>query len=161
MRILVIDDDCSVGAAIESLLNRQGCEVVLAESGRLGVRAFEASNFDAVMIDIFMPEMNGLETIKSFRFRAPSMPIIAMSGFKLHDSRGTVPDFLAMAAALGATCCLRKPFGSQQLMAAVHAHLDPCRRKDALTKPDEPGKRISRDDTKPSAIRWFRRGATV
>ncbi len=122
MRILVIDDDRSVGAAIESLLIRQGCEVVLAESGKLGMRAFEESGFDTVMIDIFMPEMNGLETIKNFRRRSPGLPIIAMSGFSLRDSRGPVPDFLAMAAALGATRCLRKPFGPQQLMAAIQDH---------------------------------------
>ena len=125
MRILVIDDDRSVGAAIKASLTREGCDVVLVENGRLGVRTFETATFDAVMVDIFMPEMDGLETIKRFRERAPTTPIIAMSGFRFCDSRGgTVPDFLGMAAALGATYCLRKPFGPEQLMAAVNSHLD-------------------------------------
>jgi DNA-binding response OmpR family regulator len=124
MRILVIDDDRSVGAAIETLLNHQGCEVVLVEDGRLGVQIFEASNFDAVMVDIFMPDVDGLETIKALRQRAPTVPIIAMSGFRFRDSMGPTHDFLRMAASLGATYCLRKPFGSQQLLAAINAHLD-------------------------------------
>ena len=133
MRILVIDDDRSVSAAIEASLHRQGCEVVLVENGRLGIRAFETSNFDAVMVDIFMPEMDGLETIRRFRRQAPTVPIIAMSGFRFRDSRGgAAPDFLSIAATLGATYCLRKPFGPEQLMAAVSSHLEPDAKSDAL-----------------------------
>jgi CheY-like chemotaxis protein len=94
---------------------------VLADTGQLGVQAFESASFDAVMVDIFMPGMDGLETIKGFRERAPMVPIVAMSGFKFRDSLAPAPDFLAMAAKLGATYCLRKPFGVQQLMSAIKA----------------------------------------
>lgn len=120
-RILVIDDDNSVCVAIQTLLGQQGCEAVLADNGQLGVHAFESANFDAVIVDIFMPGMDGLETIKGFRKRAPEVPIVAMSGFKFRDSLAPAPDFLAMAAKLGATYCLQKPFGLQQLMTAIKA----------------------------------------
>jgi CheY-like chemotaxis protein len=120
-RILVIDDDNAVCVAIQTLLGQQGCEAVLAESGQLGVQVFESAHFDAVIVDIFMPGMDGLETIKGFRNRAPAVPIVAMSGFKFRDSFAPAPDFLAMASKLGATCCLQKPFGVQQLMSAVKA----------------------------------------
>ena len=123
-RVLVIDDDQSVRSAIEALLRRQDCVTVLAESARVGIKTFEASHFDLVMVDIFMPGMNGLDTIKGFRERAPTVPIVAMSGFRFRNSpMAAAPDFLEMASKLGATYCLQKPFGPQQLMAAVNACL--------------------------------------
>ncbi len=123
-RILVIDDDFSVGVAIQTLLGHQGCDVVLAQSGHHGTEAFETSRFDTVMVDLFMPGMDGLETIAGIRQRAATVPIVAMSGFRFCDASGSSPDFLDMAAKLGASYCLRKPFGPQQLMAAINACLE-------------------------------------
>jgi DNA-binding response OmpR family regulator len=123
-RILVIDDDFSVGVAIQTLLGHQGWDVVLAQGGHVGTETFETSSFDMVMVDLFMPGMDGLETIARIRQRAPLVPIVAMSGFRFSDSIGSIPDFLDMAAKRGATHCLRKPFGPQQLMAAINACLD-------------------------------------
>jgi DNA-binding response OmpR family regulator len=122
-RVLVIDDDKSVSVAIETLLRHRDCEAILADSSQVGVATFEASDFDVVMVDIFMPGMDGLKTIKGFRERAPTVPIVAMSGFRFRSSMTPAPDFLGMAAKLGATYCLRKPFGPQQLMAAINACL--------------------------------------
>ncbi len=125
-RVLVIDDDRSVSAAIQTMLARQGYDTVLAPDAYAGIETFESSKFDLVMVDIFMPGMDGLETIKDFCERAPSVPIIAMSGFRFRGSVASVPDYLAMAAQLGATCCLRKPFSSQQLMVVINSCLDPA-----------------------------------
>ncbi len=121
MRVLVIDDDHSVGAAIETLLRREGCEVVFAESAAGGLQAFEESSFDAVIVDILMPVMDGFETIEAFRQRDSTVPIIAISGFRFRDVDRTTPDFLERALKLGATYCLRKPFGARQLMTAINA----------------------------------------
>jgi CheY-like chemotaxis protein len=129
-RILVIDDDFSVGVAIQTLLGHQGCDVVLAQGGHVGTETFETSSFDMVMVDLFMPGMDGLETIAGIRQRAPLVPIVAMSGFRFSDSTGSIPDFLDMAGTRGATYCLRKPFGPQQLMAAINHCLDQARSQD-------------------------------
>jgi DNA-binding response OmpR family regulator len=120
-QVLVIDDDRSIGIAIKTLLRRRNYFAVLADSSQLGVEAFEAFHFDVVMVDIFMPGRDGLETIKGFQERAPTVPIVAMSGYRFRNSTSPTPDFLGMAAGFGATYCLRKPFGPQQLMAAIHA----------------------------------------
>jgi CheY-like chemotaxis protein len=120
-RVLVIDDDESVRGAIEALLQPENCEIVLAENAREGAEQFGADKFDIVMVDIFMPGMNGLETIKDFRRLAPDMPIVAMSGFRFRNSGLPMPDFLKIAADLGATHCLSKPFRPQQLFAAIEA----------------------------------------
>ena len=139
-RVLVIDDDRSVGEAIQIMLARQHCDTVVAPDAQAGLQAFESSKFDVVMIDIFMPGLDGLETIKGIRERAPTVPIVAMSGFKFRNSMASAPDFLGMAAKLGATFCLRKPFAPHQLMAAINSCLDPALVSAPSTANREPGK---------------------
>lgn len=118
-RILVVDDDTAVRGAIKTVLERDGHEVVLAGNGRAGVSAVENNAFDVVICDIFMPGMDGIETIHAFHKSNPKMPIIAMSGFTFRDGHEPAPDFLSLATKLGAACSLRKPFRPQELLKAV------------------------------------------
>jgi DNA-binding response OmpR family regulator len=142
MRILVVEDDPSVGAAIRMMLDREGYDTVIASDAAAGMRAFESFHFDLAIVDIFMPGMSGLATIAGFRQRAPSVPILAMSGFRFRDSMDPGLDFLAMAAQAGAAVCLRKPFAPRQLMTAVCASLDPSlpvlRRRDRKSRKGQP-----------------------
>jgi CheY-like chemotaxis protein len=117
-RILVIDDDDSVCAAIQAILARRQCDTVVASRAHAGIHAFLASPFDVVMVDLFMPGMNGLDTITRIRSES-AVPIIAMSGFRLRNSLDADQDFLGMAKLRGATICLRKPFSPSQLVAAI------------------------------------------
>lgn len=123
-RVLVIDDDFSVGTAIQMMLSSHDCCAVYAPDADTGIELFGSSKFDLVMIDIIMAGTDGLEVIGNIRERAPSIPIIAMSGFQFRNSTALAPDVLAVAAGLGATACLRKPFAAQQLMAAINLNLD-------------------------------------
>jgi CheY-like chemotaxis protein len=117
-RILVVDDEKPVREALAALLRQEGYRVVVAESGHVAVEAIEAFTFDFIIVDIFMPEMNGLETIKVFRRNAPSVPIVAMSGYA--SGSGFIDnDFFRIAMEFGATCCLRKPFMREQLLDAI------------------------------------------
>jgi CheY-like chemotaxis protein len=118
-RILVVDDEVAVRCTIKAILGRAGHAVVLAECGHSGAAAIEAFPFDVAIVDIFMPGMGGLETIKTFRQSAPTLPIIVMSGYAFRESSGAAPDFFRMAVDLGAACCLRKPFNSAELLQAV------------------------------------------
>src|SRR5262249_7339722 len=118
-RILVVDDDATIRMVAKSVLERQGHAVVLAECGHDGAEAIEAYAFDVAIVDIFMPDMNGLATISAFRRAAPGLPIVVMSGYAFRDVNGPAPDFFRMAIDLGATACLRKPFVSAQLLHAV------------------------------------------
>jgi CheY-like chemotaxis protein len=117
-RILVIDDDACVSTAIQAILARHRCETVLASRAHAGIHAFQGSGFDVVIVDLFMPGMNGLDTIKQIR-SGSAVPIIAMSGFRLRNSLDSNQDFLGMAMLRGATTCLRKPFSPPQLVAAI------------------------------------------
>jgi two-component system response regulator (stage 0 sporulation protein F) len=118
-RILVIDDDVCVGAAIQAILGRRQYETVLVSRAHAGIHALQTLGFDVVMIDLFMPGMNGLDTIKRIRSES-AVPIIAMSGFSLRNSLDTDQDFLGMALLRGATVSLRKPFSPSQLVATIN-----------------------------------------
>jgi CheY-like chemotaxis protein len=122
IRILVIDDDACVGTAIQAILARRQCETVLASRAHAGIHTLQASGFDVVIVDLFMPGMNGLDTIQRIR-GASAMPIIAMSGFRLRNSLDADQDFLGMAMLRGATASLRKPFSPPQLIAAIDRSL--------------------------------------
>jgi CheY-like chemotaxis protein len=120
-RILVVDDDLLIRLTLKAVLESVGHAVVLAERGHDGAEAIEAYAFDLAIVDIFMPGMNGLETIKIFRESAPTLPVIAISGYVFRDASEPAPDFLRMAVDLGAAACLRKPFTGAQLLEAVTA----------------------------------------
>jgi CheY-like chemotaxis protein len=107
------------------MLGREGCDAVRAPDADTGMQAFESSRFNLVIVDIFMPGMNGLKTIAEFKNRAPEVPVLAISGFRFRNSMDPGLDLLGMADEAGAAVCLRKPFTSEQLMTAVRASMDP------------------------------------
>ena len=118
-RVLVVDDDPMVCATIELCLTRNGFEVTVADGGDAGMRALDASEFDAMLIDVFMPHMRGFESIRMFHERKPGVPVIAMSGYAFANAE-RAPDFLRMTLELGAAYCLRKPFTPEALLTAIH-----------------------------------------
>jgi CheY-like chemotaxis protein len=126
-RVLVVDDDPMVSVAIEVCLTRKGFEVTVADGGEAGMRALEASDFDVMLIDVFMPHMRGFESIRIFHERAPAIPLVAMSGYAFANLDSPAPDFLRMALDLGATRCLRKPFTPGALLAVVNECLAEAR----------------------------------
>ena len=73
-----------------------------------------------MVVDIFMPHMRGFESIRVFHERAPSIPLIAMSGYAFANVDAPAPDFLRMALELGAARCLRKPFAPAVLIALIN-----------------------------------------
>lgn len=123
-RILVIDDDGCVGAAIKATLSRHGGAIEIASRACAGIEALGLSRFDVVLIDLFMPGMSGLDAISHIR-RQSGVPIIAMSGFRLRDSQNSI-DYLGMAMQRGASACIRKPFTPQQLIEAIDRSLFQC-----------------------------------
>lgn len=116
-RVLAIDDDGAVCATVCAILERAGHQVVTAQDGRRGLKLLEAEQFDLLLIDIFMPEMDGLETIRVLRTSKPKLPIIVMSGALVE--RAAMPDYLSFGTKLGAVESLRKPFKPATLVEAV------------------------------------------
>jgi CheY-like chemotaxis protein len=121
-RILVIDDDAAVRAAMQLLLQAEGFEVVTAPDGSAGAKHAADNDIDLVIVDIFMPGMDGIETIRALRSRQPSLPIIAVSGF-MCKADAEWPDYLSVAKKFGAVTSLPKPFRSYELLHAVRQSL--------------------------------------
>lgn len=128
-RILIIDDDAEIRSALKLVLELEGFAVALAANGEAGLAAVDAQHVDLVIADIFMPGMDGLETVRAFRKRQSTIPIIAMSGLTFQRmprlGRLPSPDFLTTAIEFGATCALHKPFKPDELMRAISACLAP------------------------------------
>lgn len=123
-RILVVDDDVAVQTTVRLLLERAGHSVVTAGDGRKGLSLCETGAFDLLFLDIFMPGMDGFETMRMVRQQHPRMPIIVISGRPISEEPGVAPDFLTMATKLGAVSSLQKPFRPADLLAAVAKCLD-------------------------------------
>jgi CheY-like chemotaxis protein len=118
-RILVIDDDAAVRAAMQMVLERDGLEVNAVGDGPTGIKLVAAEDFDLLLVDLFMPGMDGLETIRQVHRHKPGLPIIIMSGLSFASTGAQPPDFLAMAGRLGAVGNLKKPFRPRELLAVV------------------------------------------
>jgi DNA-binding response OmpR family regulator len=88
------------------------------------LQAFRSTDFDLVIVDLFMPEKNGLEVIGKLRALAPKVSILAISGFRFRNSMDPGLDFLGMAEKVGATAVLPKPFTPRQLSATIEAILN-------------------------------------
>ncbi|MCK1361165.1 response regulator [Bradyrhizobium sp. 199] len=122
--ILIVDDDPAVQITIRLLLERAGHHVTVAGDGRKGLALFEADQFDLLFLDIFMPGMDGLETMRHIRALVPAIPIIVISGRSITPDAYAEPDFLKMATRLGAVASLQKPFRAGALLAAVDGCLN-------------------------------------
>ncbi len=70
-KILVIDDEPSIRSLLDTLLSRKGYDVVLAEGGRKGLELFRREHPDAVVLDLKMPEMDGIAVLQQIRSADP------------------------------------------------------------------------------------------
>jgi DNA-binding response OmpR family regulator len=111
-RVLVIDDQKDVRAMVAIVLRVNHFEVVEADSGAAGLKAFAESAFDAAIVDIFLGDTSGVEIIATLRERAPGLPVIAVSGM-------TALDFMEQSPHLASVVCLQKPFRPNDLLQAL------------------------------------------
>ncbi|ULL01725.1 response regulator [Bradyrhizobium sp. I71] len=111
-RVLIIDDQKDVRAMVAIVLRVNHFEVVEAESGAAGLKAFAESPFDAAIVDIFLGDTSGADVIATLRERAPTLPIIAVSGM-------TALDFVDQSPHLANVVCLQKPFRPNDLLQAL------------------------------------------
>ena len=118
-RILIIDDDEIVRRATLIMLEARGFEIVAVDNGQAGVDAVKADSFDAVIVDLFMPGMDGLTTTRAIHQHSPTTPIIAVSGFMFRGRCPAMPDFHPMATEAGAVATLYKPLRPNELVQAI------------------------------------------
>lgn len=123
--ILIVDDDMAVRDSIRTLLDLDGHHVVEAADGRQGEAAIARHAPDLVILDIFMPEQDGFETLRRLRRSHPHLKILAVSGSGAHQLDRT----LTFASEFGADAVLSKPFAADALRDAVRGLLGAERRE--------------------------------
>ncbi|MDP3491161.1 MAG: response regulator [Phenylobacterium sp.] len=120
--ILLVDDDVTLLQILSSHLHLEGFETTLSQTAAQAIEFLQELPVSLVVVDIFMPDQDGMETIGEIRARWPQMPIVAMSG----GWRTIGPDtILETAKALGAQAALAKPFDRATLVEAVRRALGP------------------------------------
>lgn len=115
--VLVVDDDELVRDTIAAMLAQAGYDVRNAKDGRDALSQVSQTAFDAIVTDLFMPDVDGIEIILAAQRQFPRIPLVAVSGGGQCGSS----DLLDMARRLGAVKTLRKPFAASELEAAVRA----------------------------------------
>jgi CheY-like chemotaxis protein len=135
-KILVVDDDPVMQMTVQRVLEQAGHAVVVAEDGAKGLARFQAEAFDLLILDIFMPGMDGFETMRRVLQQRPSLPIIMTSGRPHTPESMQEPDYLTMATKLGAVQALPKPFKPAALLAMVADCLTSVSSSTTQSRPD-------------------------
>ena|SRR5882757_2497895 len=115
---LVVEDHAPMRKIIATILEDMGHKVCQAANGLEAMRVQLSTPVDFMVTDLFMPDIEGLETIQKTRKLYPNVPIIAVSGGSTHMFP---EDYLMMARRFGAQQTLQKPFTVQQVVDAVTA----------------------------------------
>jgi DNA-binding NtrC family response regulator len=112
VKILVIDDEEGIRSLLDTLLGRKGYEVVLADGGRKGLELFRREHPDAVVLDLKMPEMDGMTVLTQLRSTNQTLPVIILTG------AGT-PETERQMYALGVSEFIEKEFSMHRLGEAL------------------------------------------
>jgi two-component system, OmpR family, KDP operon response regulator KdpE len=126
-RILVVDDEPVILRTVQTSLGRHDFRVDTASGGQEALDAYARLHPDVILLDLGLPDMDGLDVIRAIRQRAGT-PIVVLS------ARGTERDKVA-ALDLGADDYLTKPFGVEELLARVRVALRHAARTSTGTEP--------------------------
>ena len=127
LRILVVDDDAQIRAMIEALLTAEQYEVKTCASGTEALECLGDYRADLLLIDMLMPERDGIETVQQVRKAWPNLKAIAMSG------GGSVESgfYLSLATQFEVTHTLAKPFSKQELLSVIDRAMMPIPSREA------------------------------
>ena len=122
-KILVVDDDELCCAYLTALLTRSGYAASRLRNGRALAKTITGERFDAIITDLYMREIDGIEILRDVKRLAPSMPVIGISGGSFFGYR---QEAISRAmTVLGASAVLDKPVDGEALLAALRRALEP------------------------------------
>lgn len=114
MRVLLIEDDSPTSRIVESVLRNEGIYVDVADLGIDGLEIGKMYDYDAIVLDLMLPDIDGFEVIRRLRSADISTPVIILSG--LSESRDKVK-----CLEIGADDFITKPFERKELVARIQA----------------------------------------
>ena len=113
VKTLVVDDDQVVLDSCKRVFEAEGIEVYLVPSAEKALEVMENNNFSVILVDVKMPEQDGMYLMRKVKERWPEVPIVVMSGYPTAE---TIDDVFQ----LGAAKFLAKPFTPDELLETVH-----------------------------------------
>jgi len=113
-RILIIDDEAEIRESLETLLQLEGYTVAVAGNGREGMAHVGERTFDVVLLDLALPDKNGMDVLAEIRVLHPQQAVIMITAY------GTVENAVR-AMQSGATNFIQKPWDNEKLLADVRA----------------------------------------
>jgi DNA-binding NtrC family response regulator len=116
VNILIVDDDRVVLESCRRILQPEGHRLTLSSTAKEAVDKLERQHYDLLLVDVIMPEYDGIYLIGTAREKRPEMPILVMSGYP-------TPETIASGLRAGATHFIAKPFTPDELVAAVRRAL--------------------------------------
>jgi len=118
-RILVVDDDPDIRQVLLDRMSSFGYAVETAIDGREALDALRRGGFDGMLLDMRMPEIDGLEVLRRTRVSHPDLPVVVVTAMSVQRQA-------AQAVAEGARAYLLKPFDAPQLKQVVEQHFGPA-----------------------------------
>jgi DNA-binding response OmpR family regulator len=116
VRLLLVDDEVAFAQVMIKRLGRRGIKVTPALSGQEAIQTLRRADFDVVVLDLKLSDMDGIEILKIFKKMAPEVPVIMLTG---HGCEIAAQDGLR----LGAHAYLTKPCDFDELLAMIHGVL--------------------------------------
>ncbi|HHB81163.1 MAG TPA: response regulator transcription factor [Aliiroseovarius sp.] len=114
MRILLVEDDPTTSRSIELMLNHANLNVYATELGEEGIDLAKLYDYDLILLDLNLPDMNGLEVLRQLRLARIDTPILILTGSD--DTEDKIKGF-----GFGADDYMTKPFHREELVARIHA----------------------------------------
>ncbi|MDR2723732.1 MAG: response regulator transcription factor [Holosporaceae bacterium] len=114
MRILLIEDDIPTSKGIETLLKKEGVTVDTTSFGQYGIEVGKIYDYDGIVLDLMLPDIDGVEVIKRLRSANIKTPVIVLSG--LHEYQDKIN-----CLNIGADDYITKPFESKELLSRIQA----------------------------------------
>ncbi|MEO0676494.1 MAG: response regulator transcription factor [Pseudomonadota bacterium] len=114
MRVLLVEDDPTTSKSIELMLTHANLNVYATDMGEEGIDLAKLYDYDLILLDINLPDMNGLEVLRQLRLSRIETPILILSGDS--DTESKIKGF-----GFGADDYLTKPFHREELVARIHA----------------------------------------
>lgn len=114
MRVLLVEDDYAVSQSIETMLKKEGMVVDSTDLGEDGLDIAKLYDYDIIILDLMLPDMNGYEVLKNLRGAKISTPVLILSGL-------SEPDKKVKGLGYGADDYLTKPFDKSELLARIQA----------------------------------------
>ncbi|WP_444451738.1 response regulator transcription factor CtrA [Rhodobacter capsulatus] len=114
MRILLVEDDPTTSRSIELMLTHANLNVYCTDLGEEGIDLAKLYDYDLILLDLNLPDMNGLEVLRQLRLARVDTPILILTG--ADDTENKIKGF-----GFGADDYMTKPFHREELVARIHA----------------------------------------